>query len=578
VSVDLLLREFERVTDAPDAISRLRPFIVRLALRGDVSHTCGLTFDAGIVSRERMMHGMEVLLRTRPKYRRNRGAAPAEGAAPVPNGWCAATLDDTGLYVNGVAFKPGVWRSTGRPIIRIQNLSGQSCDYHFTDDKFSMDNIANSGDLLVSWSATLDAFIWNGPQGVVNQHIFKVIPNPEAVTPDFLYWLLKHEIRELAKSQHAHGLAMMHINRGPFLAHEVFLPSLAEQDWIVAKLDQMMTLCDELEAAQVNQEAQRDALRHTTLQRMKSSYRAEISMQENMRFFLQQSPRLITKPEHVTMIRHSILDLAVRGHLCDQRYDEGNGRDLLARINRSRREAGTKTPVSFAEPEEPLPLLPATWTWAAIDQVASEEARAICDGPFGANLKTAHYIAAPGYRVIRLENIGHGSFRGALRTYITQEHWEQLSKHHVFAGDLVVAGLVDPLVRACEVPKDIGPTLVKADCYRFHVHPQFASRFALYYLNSPVFQSFASAHHHGMTLTRLGLGNFRRLPIPVPPPAEQDRIIAKVDQLMAVCDELEAALASAQTGRGRLLEALLHEALNESAGWRATAEALPSAV
>jgi type I restriction enzyme S subunit len=85
-------------------------------------------------------------------------------------GWRGTELANTGLYINGLAFKPSDWGTSGRPIIRIQNLSGLNRDYNYAEGDFPDDNLANAGDLLVSWSATLDTFIWDGPQGVVNQH------------------------------------------------------------------------------------------------------------------------------------------------------------------------------------------------------------------------------------------------------------------------------------------------------------------------------------------------------------------------------------------------------------------------
>ena len=116
----------------------------------------------------------------------------------------------------GSASSPADRAPYGRPIIRIQNLTGVNSEYNLTQREVGPDALVQEGDLLVSWSATLGAFIWDGPEGVLNQHIFKVIPNRVATRPRFLYWLLKHEVRALADSQHAHGLAMMHINRGPF--------------------------------------------------------------------------------------------------------------------------------------------------------------------------------------------------------------------------------------------------------------------------------------------------------------------------------------------------------------------------
>ena len=223
MSTELLLREFERLAEAPEAISRLRELLPGFGLRGKLlSSGVGDTTDEALTP-DRIARGMEVLLGTRPKYRWRRGASePETPAAAAPGGWCNTTLGDTGLYVNGIAFRPSDWGAAGRPVIRIQNLSGLSGDYNYTTRECAEDNLAKAGDLLVSWSATLDAFIWEGPEGAVNQHIFKVVPNFEAVTREFLYWLLKHEVRQLARSQHAHGLAMMHINRGPFLSTRFF--------------------------------------------------------------------------------------------------------------------------------------------------------------------------------------------------------------------------------------------------------------------------------------------------------------------------------------------------------------------
>jgi type I restriction enzyme S subunit len=102
---------------------------------------------------------------------------------------------------------------------------------------------------------------------------------------------------------------------------------------------------------------------------------------------------------------------------------------------------------------------------------------------------------------------------------------------------------------------------MKADCYRFSVHPKFSSGYALLYLNSPVAQEFAAAHHHGMTLTRIGLGNFRSIPFPLPPLTEQRRLVAKVHELMGLCDRLEANLIAGEECRFGLLTAILGEAL-----------------
>ena len=105
-------------------------------------------------------------------------------------GWVLATVNDIGEYINGMAFKPSDWESEGRPIIRIQNPFGSNQPSNFTT-KVDPKYIVNDGDIfLVSWSTTLDAYIWKGAQAVLNQHIFKVVHNPNAHL-GFAFWVMK---------------------------------------------------------------------------------------------------------------------------------------------------------------------------------------------------------------------------------------------------------------------------------------------------------------------------------------------------------------------------------------------------
>lgn len=154
----------------------------------------------------------------------------------LPRGWASATLDDLGDYLNGMAFKPEDWTGAGFPIIRIQNLTNPDRPLNRTERAFGQRYLVRAGDLLISWSATLDAFIWDREDAVLNQHIFKVTPS-SAADPRFLYYASRQAIAELFSSDHLHGSTMKHINRGPFLAHKLGLPPFDEQRRIVAKLD-----------------------------------------------------------------------------------------------------------------------------------------------------------------------------------------------------------------------------------------------------------------------------------------------------------------------------------------------------
>lgn len=193
--------------------------------------------------------------------------------------------------------------------------------------------------------------------------------------------------------------------------------------------------------------------------------------------------------------RQSLLKAAVEGTLTAQWRAERakssepleTGAQLLERILIERRrrweekqlakfkEQGKIPPKDwrnkYPEPVKPktadLPELPEGWVWGSVDQCAIDE-DAITDGPFGSNLKSSHYTES-GPRVIRLQNIGNGVFVDA-RAHISDEHYHLLKKHAVIENDVVVSMLGEILPRACIVPSNIAPAIVKADCARVRLN------------------------------------------------------------------------------------------------------------
>ncbi len=142
--------------------------------------------------------------------------------------------------MNGRAFKKSEWRDRGRPIIRIQNLTGSRAAFNYFQGDVEDRYVARSGDLLVSWAATLGAFIWSGPEAVVNQHIFKVESN---IDVRFHKYLLDYKLEELMR--HTHGSGMVHITRGKFDSLPVSIPhSEGEQRRIVEILEDHLSRLD----------------------------------------------------------------------------------------------------------------------------------------------------------------------------------------------------------------------------------------------------------------------------------------------------------------------------------------------
>ena len=160
----------------------------------------------------------------------------------IPPGWESTTLGALGRYLNGRAFKKNEWSTRGRPIIRIQNLTGSGASYNYFEGDVEERYVARPGDLLVSWAATLGAYIWSGPEAVVNQHIFKVESN---IDRRFHKYLIDYKLGELM--EHSHGSGMVHITRSRFDALPVAVPPLEEQQRIVTILDDHLSRLDAAE-------------------------------------------------------------------------------------------------------------------------------------------------------------------------------------------------------------------------------------------------------------------------------------------------------------------------------------------
>ncbi len=150
-------------------------------------------------------------------------------------------LGEVAQFINGAAFKPEDWGEVGLPIIRIQNLTDPSKPYNRTTRVVADKLHVQPGDLLVSWSATLGVFVWDRDDvGLLNQHIFRVVPDESKVSKPYLRHSLEGALAAMQK--HLHGATMQHVNRGEFLATPLYLPPLEEQRRIAAILDQAETL------------------------------------------------------------------------------------------------------------------------------------------------------------------------------------------------------------------------------------------------------------------------------------------------------------------------------------------------
>jgi type I restriction enzyme, S subunit len=160
--------------------------------------------------------------------------------------WDSRTIGDMFRLINGCAFKPEDWKPTGTPIIRIQNLNDPSAEFNYSQVPVFERNSIEPGDLLFAWSGTLGssfgARVWNGPPGVLNQHIFKVLMDEKLITLQFSLLVLAKVEEDIARRTHGFKASFVHVKKSDLVRVELPLPTLPEQQRIASCLSSLNAL------------------------------------------------------------------------------------------------------------------------------------------------------------------------------------------------------------------------------------------------------------------------------------------------------------------------------------------------
>jgi len=169
-----------------------------------------------------------------------------EWLGEVPEHWNRTALKFLADYQNGYPFKPEDRGQEGLPIIRISQLTGDDEPAYYSGNLDERVKVRD-GDLLFTWSATIDSFIWDKGEAWLNQHIFRVSPSAET-DKRYMYYVIKHVAPKLADFD-AHGSTMRHIKKES-LGEKVYVPSVRDQGLIATFLDHETAKIDALIAEQ----------------------------------------------------------------------------------------------------------------------------------------------------------------------------------------------------------------------------------------------------------------------------------------------------------------------------------------
>jgi type I restriction enzyme S subunit len=336
-----------------------------------------------------------------------------------------------------------------------------------------------------------------------------------------------------------------------------------------------MALCDRLEAARQTREATRDKLTAASLARLNapdpepgadpakvgtgfaSGSATNEKFQADARFALDALPALTARPDQIKALRQTILNLAVRGKLVPQDANDEPATELLKRIAKEIAAYGKTNRIGQTGanpiPDDDLPFAaPNGWEWTRLCAVF----KVITDGDHQPPPK-----ADKGVAFLTIGNVTTGRLDFTGCRLVPEAYFKSLASYRTPAkGDILYTVVGATYGRPALVDTD------RAFCVQRHIAilkpvEAMSVRFLMALLASPLIYDQATSSTTGTAQPTIALRPLRNFLAPLPPLAEQHRIVAKVDALMGLCDRLEAGLTATAATRRRLLEALLAEAL-----------------
>ncbi len=336
------------------------------------------------------------------------------------------------------------------------------------------------------------------------------------------------------------------------------LPPLAEQHRIVAKVNELIALCDRLEAARAEREATRDRLSAAILARLDVPDPDPTVFQGHAAFALQNFAPLTTRSDQIKALRQTILNLAVRGKLVEQDPNDEPASELLKRAEMTKAEATIERKIrKNSEPELSESAgengSPSHWVWAYLHDFAL-----VLGGkrlPSDASLSHEQ----TGNIYIRVTDMKDGSISAEDLQYISDDVRARIAKYTIDREDLYIT-IAGTIGEVGEVPERFHGQNLTENAAKI-VFREVDRKFLLLVLRSNDVQEQFQEKTKQMAQPKLALKRIAGARIPLPPLAEQHRIVAKVDELMALCDRMEINLGIADTGRQHLLESLLRDVL-----------------
>ena len=557
------LNQFEHLAESPNGIAKLRELILQLAVRGklvpqDPNDEPASELLKKIEAEKRLLVSKRVI----PKTRSLEAIGPEELPYGLPENWIWTRLGDIGRTQTGTTPKKSDVDSYGDdiPFLKPGDISWSRVDYG--NEGLSKLGVEKYGRMAASGSSLMVCIGTIGKTQVIdrdcsfNQQINAVTPF-RGVAPALLQWFLRSPYFQDAAWARASSTTISILNKGKWQSIPLPLPPLAEQKRIVAKVDELMALCDNLEAKRQAKRTKQLALNRASLYALTEPNGT--SLAAAWRRVRDHFDHLYTLPETVADLRQTILQLAVMGRLVPQDPKDEPASELLQKIQAEKQRLiaeGTIRKTKALPAVDDVGDLPNTWEIRRLADVCVS----IVDGSHNPPPRSSS-----GLPYITAKNVIGGRVELDGCTFISDEDAPAVTKRYVPRDGDVLLTCVGTIGRIAIVHGSerfaIDRNVAALRPHAVGIDPKYLE----IVLRGPEMQRIISAASGSTAQPHIYLKEIRSLVCPLPPLAEQKRIVTKVDQLMTLCDDLEAKLQQAQTDADNLLAAIVHELTRTSA-------------
>ncbi|MBV5303187.1 MAG: restriction endonuclease subunit S [Chlorobium sp.] len=557
----LLEKHFDIAFAAPDGIKKLRELILTIAMQGKLvpqdpndQPASELLKEIEAEKRRMVKEGKIKPQKLLPEIK------PDEVPYELPKSWAWVRLGQVSDYNGRKNSTSGeiaddTWlldledieKDTSRIIYRAKYSERLSTSTKSTFQK---------GDVLYGkLRPYLNKVVVADADGVCTTEIIPIVPS-SAIDSQFLRWLLKRPTFLTHVDSLMYGVKMPRLGTDDAVKSIHPLPPFAEQQRIVARIDQLMSRCDELEKLRAEREAKRLTVHISALNRLFEAQGSD-SFTDAWHFINRHFSELYSVKANVTELRKAILQLGVMGKLVPQDPNDQPARELLKEIEAEKRRLVKEGKI---KPQKPLPeiksedvpyALPKIWRWVRLDD--------ICYGITSGSTPPQNIFNSEGgvpylkvYN-IRKQNIDfHYKPQFISRDY----HNQKLKRSILHPGDVVMNIVGPPLGKVAIIPDEYPeyncnqaiviykPLIKRLNAYIYH------------YLSAGSFLEkidlIGTAGQDNISITKS-----RMVPIPLPPLAEQHRIVAKIDKLMALCDQLEQQIDATASKKSALLNSAM---------------------